>query len=343
MHTARVNEPAKFVPMRQSMPVCDPYCDPSMNLRSDLVGSTYCLDQSQQTSILSTPSTPCLPRAANPFYSYNDTPLVERCSRPARYRTSRPYRRMDDSYLSSYDLCDSSKRDSKVYTIAKPSEKPCTYESFDKSSKLPSEIDLLAGSDRIYEIKKEKITIRAEKDSPPCTPRLRSKSSDRYLESRNLKVFDDARDDDDIIMEKTTYNYNPNNENDTSNSRRLRSRSNYYLSESRDNQQRISSESATGAMPIPLNESKYHNHQSRRSQQRNDRDDLVEVVRVAASETQHANDILNASKNCSSPVVIRSNEIVYVPMVKEEFIKREAQKVTDSTFTSGSKNNLSRF
>lgn len=149
-------------------------------------------------------------------------------------------------------------------------------------------------SERVYEIRKEKVMIKTDRNSL-SPPRYRSKSTDRYIEMpKSVRILNN----DSFKREKLNM-YENSADNLRSN---LKSRSGYMTS-SDDNQNYHRFDTSNHTSRINLNES-------------------------GQKTTLNANQSLNKSQNCLT------NDIIYVPMVREEFIKRETQKLKSDSGTS---------
>ena len=257
-------------------------------------------------------STPRLPRNTPAVY-YAEMPATDKSSssRPDRYKQQqnqqRCYPRRED--LERY----MDKREPPPhhqYTMAK-SYQPSVYENFDNRQKHDS--------DTMYEIRKEKILLKSERSLSPLPTRIRSKSTERILDGgpKTVRYEDEyysksSADDsaDSHKQQKPRTNYFVNN---GSNSQVIvkdgeRYRENVYIESSnskRSNEPRVQ-----------YQQQQQHHHCG-------SRDEIYDNRSVDSQKNSSA--IVN--------VVNNSAEIVYVPMVKEEFIKREHLKAT-STGTS---------
>lgn len=216
-----------------------------------------------RTSRCSTPS-PCLPVTSN----YADVPVDTKYYRPGQYQTLRPNCYKEDFYLEPRQMS---------------VRKPYSQYTYDDCERIASKIDCdIIPSDKIYEIRKEKVLIKTDRSQSP--PKMRSKSSDRYLEvPRSVRILNA----DSYRPEKVILNTDAENQRS-----RLKSRSGY-------------------------NEEIH--------------------VRSESSE-KHIVDNKNSSLNKSQ--ICLNNDIIYVPMVREEFIKRESQKLNSE---SGTGSYINRF
>ncbi|CAF0787868.1 unnamed protein product [Brachionus calyciflorus] len=223
-----------------------------------------CIDPCR-VSRCSTPN-PCIPIQPNPCVNnYVDLPAeANKYYRPTRYQTLRPgYYKEDDYYPDPRQLS------------VKKSYAPYMYDDCDRiSTKLPVDCEIIP-AEKIYEIRKEKVLIKTDRSQSP--PRIRSKSTDRYLEvPRSVRILN-------------TESYRPaekvypvSQESDNVRSR-LRSRSGY-----------------------------------------------IEETHVRSESTERKiidSSKLNSNQNTNKSQLCLNNEIIYVPMVREEFIKRESQKL----------------
>jgi hypothetical protein len=168
--------------------------------------------------------------------------------------------------------------------------------------KLPSELAMVP-NERIYEIRKEKLMIKADRSESPVV-RLRSKSSDRYLDEHPKSVR---------IVEKSDRN---------ADNKGLKSRSSYYFDADCNEQRehRSNGNSSTTDRWVYVNKS---------SEEQQEAQDRYKRSNVGVDEVPRLSALAN---NC---------DIIYVPMVKEEFIKRESKKLAAaSADPSMSTNNL---
>lgn len=237
-----------------------------------------CLDPCRQTSRCSTPiQAPCIPAPRETYYT--DIPIEPRVVRSSRYNTvgAGRYPRDCDYYVEKPE---SILKEPRQYTVKKP------YQTKIDCDYIPAE--------RIYEIRKEKVLIKADRTSQ-SPPRLRSKSSDRYIEvpktvriidSECLKAAEKA-----CTYETTTEGFNK--------SSKLKSRSGYILSSDEDRPYRVET-----------------------SSNRSSRVNLEETPVVMPKPLNQ-----NLTKSQCSV----NNDIIYVPMVREEFIKRESQKLNSDS------------
>ncbi|RNA08841.1 hypothetical protein BpHYR1_053925 [Brachionus plicatilis] len=209
-----------------------------------------------RTSRCSTPN-PCLPVTSN----YVDVPADTKYYRPGQYQTLRPNCYKEDFCVEPRQM-----------SIRKPYS-PYPYDDCDR---LGSKVDCdYIPSDKIYEIRKEKVLIKTDRSQSP--PKVRSKSSERYLEvPRSVRILNaESYRPEKVIL-------NPDADSTRS---RLRSRSGY-----------------TEEVHVRSESSEKH-----------------------FAENKNFNSSLNKSQICLN------NDIIYVPMVREEFIKRESQKLNSES------------
>lgn len=286
-----------------------------------------------------------------------------------RYRTVKPHMMSRRAQLDDEIYCSdrsrggggstcgegsmsSSSGSGRHFTITKTYHQPMVYDEVEKNVRLPAEADMIP-TDRIYEIRKEKIMIKADRNSslspvphgaaihhhhpphhhaPPPPSSLRSKSSDRYIDvPKSVRIIDEfgrpasyETDCEESFAPPRVHNS------------RLKSRSGYV----------INSDYET------TSKSYLENYIETNTKVINPPSGLIESA-VLNSAIKRAAPPTSNSNNC--------NEIIYVPMVKEEFIKRESSKhchqpplpsfepagSTGFLFNSGSNhnmiNNSSRF
>lgn len=213
-------------------------------------------------------------------------------SRSPRYKTVKPALKREDTFLDDIDYKeersrkDSDRRDRR-YTVVNSNNQQ--YYSDNKNGKLTEDFDGIP-KDRIYEIRKEKILIKADK-SPERernnSERYRSKSSEKYLDNNNSK-YDDGNGTYKVYERDDTNNNNGIR-------KQLQSRSVYVLRDDRE--------------PSPERQS-YPEHKY--------------INKNSSSTTNGAN---NQTLNAPAISTVGNSDIVYVPMVKEDFIKRECKKL----------------
>ena len=159
------------------------------------------------------------------------------------------------------------------YKVTKSYQQPYYVNNLEKATRLPTEVEMMGGSDRIYEIRKEKILIKAD---PNPSIRMRAKSSDRYLEP----VAPEEQ-----LIEKYEKIEVPS------------SRSVYYIDDNKqlDSEQMKKLNATIDAIQHETYTSKENGHLS----------------------STHISSVANSNSN---------SDIIYVPMIREEFYKRELQK-----------------
>lgn len=210
-------------------------------------------------------------------------------SRSPRYKTVKPALKREDTFLDDCDYKeernrkDSDRRDrdrdrDRRYTVVNSNNQQ--YYSDNKNGKLNEEFDGIP-KDRIYEIRKEKILIKADKSPERTQERYRSKSSEKYLDSK----YDDGHGSYKVYERDDTGNNNGIR-------KQLQSRSVYVLKDDRESSPERQSYS----------DHKYSNKNSSNANQ-------------------------TSSVNAPAISTVGNSDIVYVPMVKEDFIKRECKKL----------------
>ena len=297
--------------------------------------------------------TPCPPPPPPPPQYYFQEPCSsdKYVSRPGRYKTSRPNCRRGDEeiFVETYEIHEPAKDANRHYSVTSK-HYPVLYENFDKI-KVSNECDIIP-NDRVYEIRKEKILIRTDKNSV-SPPRIRSKSSDRCLDSKSVRILDHDGC------------YDP--EYDATCKRQLQSRSGYYLSGSQLSKSNFEDRSlmnccdnstsyTTAERSVNRGYDEYgkrsesrHNHRNKYryvvdENYENGCEDFTSSSRSlkrTSGETSSSKQNLLSSAHSSSVVnnanpnsngnpnggSICNNDIVYVPMVKEHFIQRESAKL----------------
>ena len=155
------------------------------------------------------------------------------------------------------------------------------------------------------------------------TGRYRSKSSDKYIDAKEYGTFDDPN-----IRKYENYDCR----------KRLQSRSVYFLkNDSRDNYE-SSSDTRYNNMQQPKKVKPIDNNNSNTHSESFTFKPITDSVnkKLAATNStninnRHSHHQQQANGNTGAMpivnVVSTSNDIVYVPMVKHEFIKRESQKI----------------
>lgn len=196
------------------------------------------------------------------------------------------------------------------FTITKTFHQPMVYDEVEKNVRLPSEADMIP-SDRIYEIRKEKIMIKADRNtslSPvphqhaPLShhmhpPSMRSKSSDRYIDvPKSVRIVDDYGRSLACGGAASVYDTDCEDTGSLNRQQRLKSRSGYAFN------------------------SDYET--TSKSYLENYVETNTKLIGPGSNmDTSVLSSSLKRPPNCPS-----TNEIIYVPMVKEEFIKRESSK-----------------
>lgn len=193
--------------------------------------------------------------------NYVDVPVDTKYYRPAQYQTIRPNFYKDDFYPEPRQM-----------------NMRNNYSQFNYEDRIGSKIDCdIIPSEKIYEIRKEKVLIKTDRSQSP--PKGRSKSSERFFEMpKSVRILNAEP----YRSEKVVFN--PDFESTRS---RLKSKSNF-------NEE------------IHVRAESNDNH---------------------FVENTNLNSNLNKSQNCLN------NDIIYVPMVREEFIKRESQKLNSESGT----------
>lgn len=197
--------------------------------------------------------------------------------------------------------------DPRHFTITKTYNQPIVYDDIDKNVRLPSEADLIP-ADRIYEIRKEKIMIKADRNSLSPLPHPRSKSSERYIDMpKSVRIIDEYRTD-----KSNMYDADNCDEANNSIRRQLKSRSGYLVNSDYEATSKSYLESYVDSNGTKL------------------------IADQPPQQTQYnmgssSNGLSNSSNGYKTR--LSTNDIIYVPMVKEEFIKRESKKSTDITGT----------
>lgn len=213
-------------------------------------------------------------------------------SRSPRYKTTKPSLKREDTFLDDCDYKQDARQEARKeerrYTVVNSSTPP--YYSDNKNNKISDDFDGIP-KDRIYEIRKEKILIKADK-SPE---RYRSKSSEKYLDNKDYKHYDDGQG---------TYKVYERDDSNNNNGirKQLQSRSVYVLKDDRESS--------------PERQS-YAEHKQY-SKNKN------------TSNSNNSNSV-----NAPSISTVGNSDIVYVPMVKEDFIKRECKKLENINNTQG--------
>lgn len=234
-----------------------------------------CLDPCR-LSRCSTPN-PCIPNPCIPVSTSNyvDYPVDTKYYRQNRYpTTTRPMcYKEEDFYLDPRQMS------------VKKSYSPYVYDDCDRLAKLPADCEIIP-ADKIYEIRKEKVLIKTDRSQSP--PRIRSKSTDRYLDiPKTVRIINESyRPEKTIPVEAERQS-------------RVRTRSGYVE----------------------------ETHMRSESTERK----IIESNNINKS---HFNSAQSKSQLCLN------NDIIYVPMVREEFIKRESQKLNAE---SGTGSYLNRF
>lgn len=275
--------------------------------------------------------------------------------------------RLERDYARERDMRDRERQ----YATYSKSYQPVVYENLEKnsSSKNNQQDFEIVPNERVYEIRKEKLLIKADRNSQ-SPPRSRARSSDRYLDSipasKNSRIIDDSGNQ--IIVPSEKYIYTTNSDS----KRQLQSRSGYYITTNDykldddiidynnnryTNDQLIDKRlmyaaAAAAASNNNLNkkyESSNPNLTSYSNILPNNNNSYNNNSNNNSSSNSSSNNIPKQQSSPSSPqsqqppsivnVVSPSNEIVYVPMVKDEFIKRESQKLDCSGTNSNSANN----
>lgn len=182
------------------------------------------------------------------------------------------------------------------FTITKTFHQPMVYDEVEKNVRLPAEADMIP-ADRIYEIRKEKIMIKADRNSslspvPHINHSMRSKSSDRYIDvPKSVRIVDDCG----RIIGGGSYDTDcEDNGSLNRQQHRLKSRSGYVLNDYETTTSKSYLENYVETNTKVMNPG-------------------VETAVLSSS--------MKRPSNCPP-----CNEIIYVPMVKEEFMKRESSK-----------------
>lgn len=218
------------------------------------------------------------------------------------------------------------------FTITKTFHQPMVYDEVEKNVRLPAEADMIP-ADRIYEIRKEKIMIKADRNSSlspvphgnghhtrcdhstpanVCSPQttlnhphsssMRSKSSDRYIDvPKSVRIVDDYRGSYD-----TDYDDNGSLSRNAG-QQRLKSRSSYVLNSDYETTSKSYLENY-----VETSNSKMMSPGIA---------GLVDPPIMTSSLKRPS-----MNHQCHQSGGGGGNEIIYVPMVKEEFIKRESSK-----------------
>lgn len=245
-------------------------------------------------------------------------------SRAPRYKTAKPVLKREDTFgEDDYKESRETRKEPRRYTVVSSTrererdrdrdrererERDPIYYSEGKNVKI-DDYDGIP-KERIYEIRKEKILIKADK-SPE---RYRSKSSEKYLDNKSTdyKSYDDGTG---------TYKvYEREDVGGSSSTRKqLQSRSVYVLKDDRESSPERSSYS----------ERKYNNSTNKTSSSKtksnsngngSDKENNANAPNVPtqAQPPQVTAPAINSTCN---------TDIVYVPMVKEDFLKRECKKL----------------
>ena len=209
-----------------------------------------------------------------------------------RYKQTRVItRRDDDRYFD--------KREPVHYTLSNRYQ-PGVYETFENRKQ---EMD-------VYDARKEKYFLKStDRSLSPLPSRIRSRSSDRILDAPTKSVrYEDE--------------YYSKSSNEDSDSQKHKNQS-YFLNKSNPNSNITNANNGQ----LIVKESERYRDNIYIEKRNND----PRIVHNKSRE-DFDNQSQNESKNSSAIVNVCGNsEIVYVPMVKEEFIKRESQKTNTGT------------
>ena len=303
------------------------------------------------TTVLGPPPPPA--QSITSSICFPDLPMAcEKNTRSGRYKTVRPTthtRRGDeDIFVETYEIHDPTKQqqqppiDANRHYSLTSKHYPLLYENFDKL-KLHNECEILP-NDRVYEIRKEKILIRTDKNSA-SPPRMRSKSSDKYLDTKNVRILVNEPHNDGCYEDY----------DGTLSKRGLSSRSGYYISgaqltknatidcaenllsygtqdrdrdrtdrdkdRERDRSHRCYDEYGKRSHDL----SAKHHHRSKYRYAIEDFENICDdyhAIRKRAS-----GDLKDLSSMSKHNISNCPQDIVYVPMVKEHFIQRESAKL----------------
>lgn len=176
------------------------------------------------------------------------------------------------------------------YTLPK-SYQPSVYENFDSRK---HEVDI-PPPERIYEVRKEKVMLKSDRSVSPIPTRIRSKSSERILDGPKTVRYEDE------------YYSKSSNDDSDMHKQKLQSRQNYFVNSNNSQVIMKDCERYRENVYIDAKQRNHHRHNSR-------------------DNYENRNSVETKSTSAVVNVVNNSSEIVYVPMVKEEFIKRESQK-----------------
>lgn len=283
-----------------------------------------CRDRYGTSPVVSHPSTPV---SRSPIYC-PEIPNIEKNCRPVRYKTARPTicRAENEYYINKYESVEPVKcieKNPRQYPTKQ--YHPNIYDSMSKS-KLPNEISDIIPNERVYEIRKEKIMIRADRGER-CSrspPKLRSKSSDRYLDSKN--VYEDAPGPR-VEHYPRKSNYFDSNHRD-----KLHSRSGYGYDFVTNIEKDNIDNNYTMRRSSRGNQKSSDRSNSPPSSNRDTFTDINDsYVKSKIINDNNNNNNTHILNNIGKPPqTIGNSDIIYVPMVREEFMKRESQKINES-------------
>jgi hypothetical protein len=347
---------------------------------------------------LDRPSTPCTLSSRPQLCFTSEIPISIEKSRPgSRYKSLVCTKRGEEDviYNDKYDKYELRERErdrerferdimrerelrdrDRQYATYNKSYQPVVYENLEKTSlsKNNNQDFELAPNERVYEIRKEKLLIKADRNSQ-SPPRSRARSSDRYLDaiptSKSSRIIDDNGNQ--IIVPTDKYIYTTNSDS----KRQLQSRSGYYITNdynkleddlidynnNNNNNNRFTNDQIIDKRLMYAAAAAAASNNNLNKKYESSNPNLTSYSNILPNNNSH-NSNNNSSSNSSSNniakqqsspspqsqppssivnVVSPSNEIVYVPMVKDEFIKRESQKMDCSGTNSNSANNNNNF
>ncbi len=238
-------------------------------------------------------------------------------NRAPRYKTTKPSIKREDTFIDDSEYKESRSKDhTRRYTVVNSSSSSSNqpyytdnnHNNSTKNVKITDDYDGIP-KDRIYEIRKEKILIKADK-SPE---RYRSKSSEKYLDSRvDYKSYDDGNNGQYKVYERDDNATNQVN----STRKQLQSRSVYVLKDDRE------------SSPERYADSSHHHYKSNNNVKNNSNNSN----QTTATTTSNSPPIAAVASSTLS-------DIVYVPMVKEDFLKRECKKLDTNNNSNNNNNN----
>jgi len=249
-------------------------------------------------------------------------------SRAPRYKTAKPVLKREDTFgEDDYKESRETRKEPRRYTVVSTTRERERDRDRDRDRERERERDPIYYSegkngkiddydgipkDRIYEIRKEKILIKADK-SPE---RYRSKSSEKYLDNKSTdyKSYDDGTG---------TYKvYEREDGGGSSTRKQLQSRSVYVLKDDRESSPERSSYSERKYSSNNKNSSS----KSKSNSNGNGNGNSGENSSIPSANLQN---IPAQSVQVNAPAISSNcnTDIVYVPMVKEDFLKRECKKL----------------